>query len=100
MDLMEQLIGGGMHTEYKAEAAEKKPFENSKNKEENIINLKSVQALRYDWVSALSHEFRTPLNVILSTIQMVQLNSKGSNESEYRWVKDKYLNIMKQNCLY
>lgn len=92
MDLMEQLTGGGMLTEYKAETAEK-------NKEENIINLKSVQALRYDWVSALSHEFRTPLNVILSTIQMIQLNSKGSNEGEYRWVKDKYLNIMKQNCL-
>jgi signal transduction histidine kinase len=99
MGLMEQLTGGGVNTEQNAETVEKKDFENSTNNHEDIINLKSMQALGYDWVSALSHEFRTPLNVILSTIQMVQLNTKGSNEGEYRRVKDKYLNIMKQNCL-
>lgn len=98
MELMEQLVGG-VYTEQNAESAEKKDFENSTNNHEDIINLQSMQAFGYDWVSALSHEFRTPLNVILSTIQMVQLNTKGSTDGEYRKIKDKYLNIMKQNCL-
>ncbi len=53
----------------------------------------------FDWISALSHEFRTPLNVILSTIQIAQLNTKDSSDNGYRQVKDKYLNIMRQNCL-
>jgi signal transduction histidine kinase len=100
MKLMEEITEEGMHTEQDAETASKVVFEkNNADNKEDIINLKSVQALGYDWISALSHEFRTPLNVILSTIQMVQLNSKEPGEGEYRRVKDKYLNIMKQNCL-
>ncbi|NLM26858.1 MAG: HAMP domain-containing histidine kinase [Clostridiaceae bacterium] len=99
MELMEQLTGGGMHTEQIAETAGKKDFENGNKNKEDMINPELVQALGYDWISALSHEFRTPLNVILSTIQMVQLSSNCSKEGEYRQIKDKYLNIMKQNCL-
>jgi len=52
-----------------------------------------------DWVSALSHEFRTPLNVILSTLQVALINTSGEQENEYRLVKSKYLRIMRQNCL-
>ncbi|NLY19056.1 MAG: HAMP domain-containing histidine kinase [Clostridiaceae bacterium] len=52
-----------------------------------------------DWVSALSHEFRTPLNVILSTLQVALMNTSGEQENEYSLVKSKYLRIMRQNCL-
>jgi len=100
MEPMEEITEGGTHTEQDADTARKNLFEkDGSNNKEDIINLKSVQALGYDWISALSHEFRTPLNVILSTIQMIQMHSKESKEGEYRRVKEKYLNIMKQNCL-
>jgi len=99
MELTDQPAGGGMLTEKNTGTAGNKEFENTSNNREDIINPNPMQALKYDWISALSHEFRTPLNVILSTIQIIQLSSNGLMEGEYRKVKDKYLNIMKQNCL-
>ena len=60
---------------------------------------KTKELIGNDWISALSHEFRTPLNVILSTLQVALLNTDGSMESEYKQVKSKYLRIMRQNCL-
>ncbi len=66
--------------------------------EETILK-KTEELVSEDWASALSHEFRTPLNVILSTIQVALLNTNGNPDNEYRQVKSKYLHIIRQNCL-
>ncbi len=54
----------------------------------------------------LSHEFRTPLNVILGTLQLINLNMRGKNISgngdSISGSSDKiqkYTNTMKNNCL-
>ncbi len=92
----EELLEG-IHSG-KSEATDIKMDEKSIFQEGDVKD-RLTQILSSDWISALSHEFRTPLNVILSTIQMAQLSKKEPADSEYRKVKDKYLYIMKQNCL-
>lgn len=61
------------------------------------------EAIRYDrlkteFFSNMSHELKTPLNVILGTIQLLELYIEkgiiGNNEKEI----NRYINIMKQNC--
>lgn len=46
-----------------------------------------------EYFANLSHEFKTPLNVILSTIQLIEIIS-NNNDRKAR----EYLKIMKQNC--
>ncbi|PAB57221.1 ATP-binding protein [Anaeromicrobium sediminis] len=56
------------------------------------------ERLKTELFSNISHEFRTPLNIILGSIQL--LNSTYNNNSQglnYRYYK-KYSDIMKQNC--
>ncbi len=54
--------------------------------------------LKTEFFANLSHEFRTPLNVMLSTLQLLNLiginKSIGKNEDKVK----KYYHIMKQNC--
>jgi len=54
--------------------------------------------LKTEFFANLSHEFRTPLNVMLSTLQLLNLiginKSTGKNEDKVK----KYYHIMKQNC--
>lgn len=77
-----------------------KEYTNEMNEKEIEVLLENTdKIISNEWITALSHEFRTPLNVILSTIQVALLNTDGNQESEYRQVKSKYLHIMRQNCL-
>ena len=54
--------------------------------------------LKTEFFANLSHEFRTPLNVMLSTLQL--LNLIGANKSNVgnEDKVNKYYHIMKQNC--
>lgn len=60
-----------------------------KNKE--LYEANECDRLKTEFLCNLSHEFRTPLNVILGALQLLGLNVKDHK-------KAKYLGIMKQNC--
>ncbi|MCM1992094.1 ATP-binding protein [Oceanirhabdus seepicola] len=47
-----------------------------------------------EFFANLSHEFKTPLNVILSTIQLIEIISNSNNDTKVR----EYIKMMKQNC--
>ncbi len=47
------------------------------------------------FITNISHEFRTPITLILSTIQLLQMNMINSINGEKA---NKHLKIMKQNC--
>ncbi|MCY6369741.1 PAS domain-containing sensor histidine kinase [Clostridium ganghwense] len=60
-------------------------------------NIKLQQTVEYDrmrnqFLANLSHEFRTPLNVMMSTVQLLELLENNNHSSI------KYIEIMKQNC--
>lgn len=69
--------------------------------EENERLLK--EAMQYDelkseFFSNISHEFRTPINVLLSTLQLMGLQQSGTKENEQAEKTARYLKVMKQNC--
>ena len=71
--------------------------ENEKSKKllnETILS----ETLKTEFFSNLSHELRTPINVILCTLQLLDTftNSSDVNDKERQFKK--YNNIMKQNC--
>ncbi|MCM8710263.1 ATP-binding protein [Clostridium sp. SYSU_GA19001] len=49
-----------------------------------------------DFFSNISHELKTPLNILFSSIQLLSLYSEDN--TKFIENKDKYLGIMKQNC--
>lgn len=60
-------------------------------KDREIYEANESERLKTEFLCNLSHEFRTPLNVILGALQLMRLNIKGNKEL-------KYLGVMKQNC--
>jgi signal transduction histidine kinase len=68
---------------------------NSVLKDLELKNLRSYVNDKFDFLSNLSHDFKTPLNIILSSIQLIELKSMKKIESGHDL---RYLNIMKQNC--
>lgn len=49
-----------------------------------------------DFFSNISHELKTPLNVIYSAIQVLSLHK--SEDKEFMLRQDKYLKVVRQNC--
>ncbi|OCA98921.1 sensor histidine kinase [Clostridium beijerinckii] len=54
--------------------------------------------LKTEFFANLSHEFRTPLNVMLSTLQLLNLIGANKTNTDSKDKISKYYNIMKQNC--
>ncbi|MCX7923177.1 MAG: PAS domain-containing sensor histidine kinase [Clostridia bacterium] len=83
---------------------ERKNTEKSLNKtmEKNKELLNEVieyDKLKTEFFANISHEFRTPLNVILGTIQLMEVHKKNcltDNTCSYKMPK--FINMMKQNC--
>lgn len=82
--------------------SERKRAENLREKAEQNERLLN-EALKYDQLKTeffanMSHEFKTPLNVLLGAVQMMQvIIDNKSFESDFDKVK-LYSKIMKQNC--
>ena len=57
--------------------------------------LKNDKNSSSDFLCNLSHDFKTPLNIILSTIQLIETKKAHSSQLSN---PNKHLNIMRQNC--
>lgn len=55
------------------------------------------EKLRAEFFANISHELRTPINVIYSSIQLLELKINSTNDENDKKIKN-YINIMKQNC--
>lgn len=70
-----------------------------KQNEENekiIKELRHYDELKNNFFSNISHEFRTPLNLIFSSVQTMELKFKIDNTKDT--YTEKYTTIVKQNC--
>lgn len=63
--------------------------------EEKRIN-EELENLRVEFFANLSHEFRTPINIIMSALQVINIKSNKIFEDNDKFM-DKYLNIINQN---
>lgn len=55
------------------------------------------EKIRSNFFSNISHELRTPVNLIYSSLQLIQMFNKSNNNCNP--VVDKYYETMKKNCL-
>lgn len=65
--------------------------------EKNVRLLNETRELNKlitEFFSNISHEFKTPLNIIFSAVQLLSLQNQNSPVE----INNKYLKIMKQNC--
>ncbi len=72
-----------------------------KSAEENERLLKEIMEydkLKSEFFTNISHEFRTPISVILSTLQLMNFRLAGSQNISSSEKTKKYIGIMKQNC--
>ncbi|MDD7794192.1 sensor histidine kinase [Clostridium sp. 'White wine YQ'] len=87
-----------------------KEMKERRNIEEDLINLRNTieennklicenmeyENIRKEFFSNISHELRTPINVILSAIQLIEVtNIPGKSQNKF---VGKYLDTMKRNC--
>lgn len=73
----------------------------NKTQEDNQRLVKEVMGydeLKNEFFSNISHEFRTPINVLLSTLQLIYLQQQDMNNESNATRITKYISIMKQNC--
>lgn len=57
---------------------------------------REIERLRTEFFANLSHEFRTPLNLIFSSLQMLEFNLSNEKNEKLRSFKN-YIKIIKQN---
>lgn len=66
--------------------------------EEDIETTREFNRILTEFFSNISHELKTPLNVILGSVQMLGLAADQETSRESDIKLNKYLKIMKQNC--
>lgn len=72
-----------------------------KIKEEKIAYEKAIEleSLKSEFFSNISHEFKTPLNIILATMQVINKNIENKNiKATDEENLNKYMNSIRQNC--
>lgn len=60
--------------------------------------IEQYDKLKTQFFSNLSHEFKTPLNVIFAASQLLSAKYDKSDFNEYKSEGKKYMQIIKQNC--
>lgn len=60
--------------------------------------VKQYEQIRNEFFANLSHELRTPINIIYSCIQLLDYKKKNSDEKSFIESYDKYDKSMQQNC--
>lgn len=73
---------------------EKALYEN----EEKLREVKEYDKLKTEFFANISHELKTPLNVIYSAIQMCNMLINNNNSSYEQRDIHKYIQMSKQNC--
>lgn len=66
--------------------------------ERNLKEAKEYERLRNEFFANLSHEFKTPLNLIFSTVQVLNIKLKNIADSEDEEKINQYIKILKQNA--
>jgi len=69
-----------------------------KQKDEELEKERTYNKLRTQFFSNISHELKTPLNVILGTIQILNKYDKDKLKEKHSEKYDKHIYVMKQNC--
>ncbi|KMT22246.1 MASE3 domain-containing sensor histidine kinase [Clostridium cylindrosporum] len=69
-----------------------------KSLKKDIEVTKEYNRVLMEFFSNISHELKTPLNVILGAIQILNLPKKVELPNEFQENLSKYLKTMKQNC--
>lgn len=65
---------------------------------EEIADLKQMGSLKIEFVGNIIHDFRTPITIIMSTIQLWDMRyEKTGDYSDYKFTKENFKYI-KQNC--
>ncbi|WP_138203788.1 PAS domain-containing sensor histidine kinase [Haloimpatiens lingqiaonensis] len=72
--------------------------EKVKIKTAQLKQRKEYDRIRNEFFANISHELKTPVNVIFSAIQVMELYKNEQNISKSHKLNNKYLSIMKQNC--
>ncbi|MTI48278.1 MAG: PAS domain-containing sensor histidine kinase [Firmicutes bacterium] len=78
----------------KAEELQKKIIE----KNTLLREAKEYDRLKTEFFSTISHELKTPLNIILSGIQLIERNHMSVEDCDKYDTTKKYMKMMKQNC--
>ena len=63
------------------------------DKKRELEEFIKLEAMKVEFLSNMSHEFRTPINIILAIVQLLNLHNKPLGDEKYK----EYLNILKQN---
>ena len=94
--------GRGLFSRIAVDITERKHMEElqAKIEEEKIklTEIKEYDMIRTEFFSNISHELRTPINVIFSALQMQEIKLKECTQSNTCLYAFKYTKIMKQNC--
>ncbi|SHE34648.1 sensor histidine kinase [Clostridium fallax] len=65
----------------------------NEKKEQELLDAKAYDKLKTEFFANISHELKTPVNVVFSAIQLMELKNDFKDEkSSY------YLNVIKSNC--